>query len=98
MSINPRPLVILVSHFSPYPSIHGNRSRLAAWLTWLRAPGFRVRYILQPLDLDGDRGLWDLRDAVDRLDVIASPSRDVRQTIAGSGAAQHRSIHPGLPR
>ena len=71
-----RPTVILVSHFCPYPAIHGNRSRLVSWLAWLRAQGFRVRYILQVLDLEEDSALRDLADAVDRLDVIRSPFQD----------------------
>jgi len=72
-SRDPRPTVILISHFCPYPATHGNRSRLASWLAWLRAQGFRVRYIFQVLDLEEDRALRDLADVVDRLDVIRSP-------------------------
>jgi glycosyltransferase involved in cell wall biosynthesis len=72
-SRQPRPTVILISHFCPYPSTHGNRSRLVSWLAWLRAHGFRVRYILQVLDLEEESALRDLADAVDRLDVIRSP-------------------------
>jgi glycosyltransferase involved in cell wall biosynthesis len=71
-----RPTVILVSHFCPYPATHGNRSRLVSWLAWLRAQGFRVRYIFQVLDLEEDSALRDLADAVDRLDVIRSPFQD----------------------
>src|SRR5262249_16417980 len=69
----PRPTVILISHFCPYPATHGNRSRLVSWLAWLRAQGFRVRYILQVLDVEEDSALRDLAGAVDRLDVIRSP-------------------------
>jgi glycosyltransferase involved in cell wall biosynthesis len=72
-SRQPRPTVILISHFCPYPAIHGNRRRLVSWLAWLRAQGFRVRYIFQVLDLEEDSALRDLADAVDRLDVIRSP-------------------------
>src|SRR4030095_10255324 len=72
-SRQPRPTVILISHFCPYPATHGNRRRLVSWLAWLRAQGFRVRYIFQVLDLEEDSALRDLADAVDRLDVIRSP-------------------------
>src|SRR4030095_3387836 len=72
-SRQPRPTVILISHFCPYPATHGNRRRLVSWLAWLRAQGFRVRYIFQVLDLEEDSALRALADSVDRLDVIRSP-------------------------
>src|SRR6266850_1349749 len=75
-----RPLVVIVSHFCPFPVIHGNGSRLVALLRWLKASGFRVSYILQPINADDDGGVRRLRDAVDRLEVIPSPHQSARMT------------------
>ena len=58
----------------PFPPVHGNRTRFAGVLQWLRMEGYRVSFILQPLDVDDGRGLDQLAELVDRLEVIRSPA------------------------
>src|SRR5216684_8305894 len=62
--------VLVISHLCPFPTTHGNRSRLLTLLSWLKERGFRVRFILQPLDVDDGRGIPDLRALVHQLVVV----------------------------
>lgn len=62
--------VLVISHVCPFPTTHGNRSRLLTLLSWLKERGFRVRFILQPLDVDDGRGIPDLRALVHQLVVV----------------------------
>jgi hypothetical protein len=57
----------------PFPPVHGNRTRFAGILQWLRQQGYRTSFILQPLDVDDGRGLDQLAGLVDRLEVVPSP-------------------------
>ena len=81
-----RQVILVVSHLCPFPAIHGNRSRLIALLTWLKSKGFRVSYILQPLDVDEAVGLQKLRALVDRLEIVRRPSDGGRIKILLSDA------------
>ena len=65
--------IIIVSHFCPFPPVHGNRRRFISLLKWFRSRGFSVIYILQPLDVDDGDGIAQLRTSVDRLDIVRSP-------------------------
>jgi glycosyltransferase involved in cell wall biosynthesis len=76
-----RQVIVVVSHLCPFPVIHGNRSRLIALLTWLKSKGFRVSYILQPLDVDEAAGVQKLRALVDRLEIVRRPSEGGRIKI-----------------
>jgi glycosyltransferase involved in cell wall biosynthesis len=62
--------VLVISHLCPFPTTHGNRSRQLALLSWLKERGFRVRFILQPLDVDDGRGIPALRAIVNQLVVV----------------------------
>lgn len=68
-----RPTIIIVSHICPFPSIHGNRSRLVALLRWLKSKSFRVTYVLQPLDVDESSDISALASTVDQLEIVRSP-------------------------
>jgi glycosyltransferase involved in cell wall biosynthesis len=68
--------IVVVAHFCPFPSVHGNRRRLVALLKWLKSHGLSVIYILQPLDVEGRDGIAQLRTLVDRLDIVHSPHGD----------------------
>ena len=81
-----RQVILVVSHLCPFPAIHGNRSRLIALLTWLKSKGFRVSYILQPLDVDEAVGVQKLRALVDRLEIVRRPSDGGRIKILLSDA------------
>ncbi len=62
--------VLFVSHVCPFPPIQGNRRRILTFLDWFRARGFRIVFVLQPLDLDGADWIAVLRQAVDHLIVV----------------------------
>ena len=55
-------------------------------LTWLKSKGFRVSYILQPLDVDEAAGVQKLRALVDRLEIVRRPSDGGRIKILLSDA------------
>jgi glycosyltransferase involved in cell wall biosynthesis len=66
--------VVVVSHVCPFPTTQGNRRRIRGLLEWLKGQGFKVVYVLQPLDVDGPEGIERLRRAVDRVVVVSSTS------------------------
>jgi glycosyltransferase involved in cell wall biosynthesis len=53
--------------------VHGNRTRFAGILEWLKKKDFAVTVILQPLDVEDGRGVEELARVVDRLEVVRSP-------------------------
>jgi glycosyltransferase involved in cell wall biosynthesis len=60
----------VVSQLCPFPAVHGNRTRFLALLQWVRAAGYRITFILQPLDVDDKSGIAHLTEIVDRLEVV----------------------------
>lgn len=76
------PSVIVVSHICPFPTVHGNCSRIAALLAWLRSRGIHVTYVLQPPDVESERGIRALADAVDALEVVRLPLATSLQEVA----------------
>lgn len=92
-----RPTIVVVSHICPFPPVHGNRTRLLALLRWLRETGYRVTFILQPLDVDTRAGVSQLAEAVDRLEVIR-PSGPVASTMNGLKHIASRLARAILPR
>jgi len=73
-----RPAIVVVSHICPFPPIHGNRSRLVALLRWLKSNGFRVTYVLQPLDLDESSDIPALASIVHHLEIVRAPHERLR--------------------
>ncbi len=65
--------IVIVTHFCPFPVLHGNRSRLVALLRWLKSQGYNVTYVLQPLDVDRRIGIPLLTEIVARLEIVPSP-------------------------
>ena len=92
-----QPTIVIVSHFCPFPTVHGNRSRLVSLLKWLQGRGFCITYILEPLDVDNSVGLASLRELVDRLEVVRAPHLrgGVATSIIGSCARLARALLPG---
>ena len=84
----------------PFPTVHGNRTRFAGLLQWLRQQGYRVIFILQPLDVENAEGLSRLREVVDRLEVVQSDGLRARVTAAVRRRclALARAIVPVGPR
>lgn len=95
-----RPRVVIVAHMCPFPAVHGNRSRFVRLLEWFRTKGISVTFILQPLDVENSEGLAQLRDLVDRLEVVRA--HGIRQDVVAwakrgcRGLA--RAIVPDRPR
>jgi glycosyltransferase involved in cell wall biosynthesis len=67
--------IVIVSHICPVPETQGNRRRLATLLRWLRDRGFRLVFVLQPLDWDGPVALPALAELVDEVIVVSRKSR-----------------------
>jgi len=79
----------------PFPPVHGNRTRFAGILRWLKQEGYRISFILQPLDVDDGRGLDQLAGLVDRLEVVPSPPDT---SVARFKRAASRLARAVLPR
>src|SRR5215831_230762 len=65
-----QPNAIVVAHVCPFPKNKGNAARLLCFLEWLRSKGFRVTFVLQPLDVEDPRGIPQLKTVVDELIVV----------------------------
>src|SRR5262245_55806357 len=79
MSSRTRATIVIVSHFCPFPVLHGNGRRLVAMLRWLRSNGYCVTYVLQALEVDKS-GIPMLAAAVDRLKIVPAPFESVSFT------------------
>src|SRR5438874_11780897 len=62
--------VIIVSHLCPFPKNKGNAARLLCLLEWLRSRGFRLTFVLQPLDVEYPEFIPELNNIVDELVVV----------------------------
>src|SRR5438874_7484730 len=62
--------VIIVSHLCPFPKNKGNAARLLCLLEWLRSRGFRLTFVLQPLDVEYPQFIPQLTTVVDELIVV----------------------------
>lgn len=92
-----QPRVVIVSHLCPFPAVHGNRTRFAALLQWLRDAGFSVTFILQPVDVDDGRGLAELGRIVNRLEVVPRDHLRTR-SLKAAGRLSRRLGRAILPR
>lgn len=92
-----RGVIVVVSHLCPFPTIHGNRSRFVALLTWLKNQGFQLSYILQPVDVDGPDGVRRLRELVDRLEVVPPPREEgrIKEFLRRAGRRVEMKLRPG---
>lgn len=72
--------------------MHGNRTRFASILQWLKQEGYRVSFILQPLDVDDARGLGQLAELVDRLEVVRSPAETLIARFKRAASALARAF------
>jgi glycosyltransferase involved in cell wall biosynthesis len=61
---------IVVAHVCPFPKNKGNAARLLCFLEWLRSRGFRLTFVLQPMDVDDPRSIPHLKTVVDELIVV----------------------------
>jgi len=92
-----QPRLVVISHFSPFPPLHGNRTRLARLLQWLRENDFAVTFVLQPLEVDDPRGLGQLARLVDRLEVVRRQPRIMRlvdQILQATHRLASAVLHP----
>jgi glycosyltransferase involved in cell wall biosynthesis len=96
LDVHIRPRVVIISHICPFPPVHGNRTRFIGLLAWLKKRGFAITFILQPLDVDGDRGVQELGRMVDRLDVVPrpAPSRSLLRSIQGAVGSLAQALLP----
>src|SRR5436189_5212132 len=62
--------VIVVAHLCPFPKNKGNAARLLCLLEWLRSRGFRLTFVLQPLDVEYPQFIPELSSIVDELIVV----------------------------
>lgn len=91
------PRIVVVSHLCPFPSVHGNRTRLVGLLEWLRHKQFAVTFVLQPVEVEDPRGLGQLARLVDRLEIVqphGPVSRMLAQMKQTAGSIA-RAVLPG---
>jgi len=62
--------VIVIAHVCPFPKNKGNAARLLCFLEWLRSKGWRLTFVLQPLDVDYPQFIPQLTSVVDELIVV----------------------------
>jgi glycosyltransferase involved in cell wall biosynthesis len=61
---------LVIAHVCPFPKNKGNGARLLCVLDWLRAKGFRLVFVLQPLDVEHPESVGELNRVVDELIVV----------------------------
>src|SRR5262249_23431011 len=64
------PCAIVVAHVCPFPKNKGNAARILCFLEWLRSKGFRVTFVLQPLDVEDPSAIPQLNTVADHVIVV----------------------------
>lgn len=90
---------IVIAHVCPLPKNKGNSARLLCLLDWLRAKGFRLTFVLQPLHVDYPESISELRTVVDELIVVPPETRlqRIRRRLASPIRTGQRALSIVLP-
>lgn len=94
MTKGQRPRIVVVSQLCPFPSVHGNRARFIRLLQWLKEKQFAVTFVLQPLEVEDPRGLEQLAQLVDRLEVVQSEMPSASLTLSQAVRSFARALVP----